>query len=137
MADRVLIPWEQVEKLGGRMDGDPAPWRYCDITEVGCFDCAGAEDCGGDVSGMSSPLVLPESGALVKRVLWRHLRLASLRSMEVPDLQYSDGTNARKSWYMETAEGMSSKWLGHGHITDECEALAAIVADEAGKVTNE
>jgi len=131
---RILIPWKQIEKLGGPVEGDPPNfWRapeshYC------------AEN---------KNATLPESGAFVLRMLWRHLAknerqpyegVWSLGVMDTPDLvkRSLDGEWLLRHHNLVRDEHeflpyRDADSLGHGHITDPCEALAAIVKVEAGK----
>lgn len=124
---RVPIPYSSIEALGGRQEGDPPGLEG--ITEVD-----------GEVVDVYD---LPQSGALVKRVLWRHLGGRALGRMEVPDLirvtdewdeDYDNG--GRCTWAIRVRAG-TPIIVGYGHITDECEALAAIVEAEAAKLEPE
>jgi hypothetical protein len=119
----IVVSHFDLDTLGGRHDGDP-PGK--DASNLGPFDCL-------------RELVLPESGALILRVLWRHKEKNQPRSnsyhrafgpIDVPRLlSIHNGQTGRDEWALE----WNGIWhtLGHDEIRDPCEALAAIVKDEA------
>jgi len=130
-----LITWEQVAQLGGAVGGDPRS------TRAQCNECFHQErvhpdlpkQCTKPYIGIQQcPLVLPESGALMLRILWRHFGGRELGVMDVPMLLHA----ADFMWILRGP----GKWLIElpcaeaNHITDPCEALAAIVAAEVKKV---
>jgi hypothetical protein len=122
-----------LQALGGRIEGDPFEVRACDVVEVGCRDCPASTVCDGDFSGTLSPLVLPESGALVLRVLWRRMQFPQPSDpMYVPEFKqtkrYPEGSNWCLKYHGET----TPFWV-EGSVLDPCEALAAVLHDEAEK----
>lgn len=107
--NRALVSWPDLAALGGRQEGDP-PGKECLRDD-----------------GFSYALVLPESGSLVLRVLWRHLGGDELGAMDVPT--FSLIPDVYPGW-MLTLRGQG-RFHHHDDILDPCEALAAIVKEEA------
>jgi len=144
MAEQVLIPWAHAKALGARAEGDPPEKFPCGIgfldgqfdEGLGCRTCPhGKPDADFDFMAscprdLDAPLVLPDSGAFVLRVLWRRLGGRGLGCMEVPRLlRGPTGT----WWVYAYPEGKGYRLLPFSPITDPCKALAAIVAAEVEK----
>jgi hypothetical protein len=119
MTPRILIPYSDLVALGGRQEGDPPPMIECASVLVG------------KEREPARSLVLPESGALACRVLWRHLGGRALWPFEVPRLLPIMDEQHGDRWALEAG----GAWLpfGHGDILDQVEALRAIIRDEAEK----
>ena len=114
----IVVAMEDVEILGGPIKGDPLG-RMCN--RLGSYDCL-------------YDLILPESGAMILRVLWRWKERSSSRHhfgvLDVPRLlPIHNSMTGQNEWALQ----WNGTWhsLGHNEITDPCEALAAIVGDEA------
>jgi len=135
---RVLIAWEQVLALGGQVEGDPREGEldcgFCPFDDPSTLQERDA--CRGCLDEQQPFAVLPESGALVLRVLWRHLGGKELNSMQVPDFyRAAHADEDEESWWLEVPQWAPIR-VGRQDIENREEALAAIVAAEAGKVND-
>jgi len=129
------IPWSHIEHLGGPQKGDPhiENWSCLLCSKIPGFhaDREPCLSCPKLLSGGEHVAVLPEGGFGILRVLWRHKGASMLAPLEVPHFIYR-----QRQWALRVAGG-ATVWLAHGHISDPCEALATIVADEVDKLSSE
>jgi len=115
--NKPTVKWAHIKALGGPQEGDPFPWPKS--IKDASFD----------------QILLPESGPLVLRVLWRNLcPQHKIGSLVVPYLfRHAD------QWWLATPTHLPVK-LGHGTVSDPCEALATIVArrvEDLGKASRD
>jgi hypothetical protein len=130
---RILIPFLDLEALGGKQDRDP--WGCspeCNECPTGPAIC----DCN------ACPYLLPESGPLVLRALWRHKerdrdgvpldRRYPLGVLDVPRLMLAyNSMNKKNEWTLQFGGIVRDGSFSHDETCDPCEVLAAIVKDEA------
>ena len=134
MTPRTLIPWADLEALGGRQEGDPLYCSECDLCPCREYPGSapdGGGDCGRDYAAEPHcPALLPESGALALRVLWRHRRTRALGAIDVPRMTM---LAVNYGWALVMGGAFEAFGHAYNHISDPLEALAAIVHDEAEK----
>ena len=141
----ILVSWPDLMALGGPAPGDP-PGRDCDCENCPHWTAPTSDvleaDCNRAAQEQNSewcpcPLVLPESGPLVLRVLWRHLvtkkqATSPLGPMQVPEWKHW-WVGSDEEWAI--SHGWDHRVYGnHGDLIDPCEALAVVVREEAEKI---
>jgi len=136
---RILIPFLDLEILGGKQDRDP--WGCqpeCNECPIGPTIC----DCN------ECPYLLPESGPLVLRVLWRWKELDRfgvpldrrfpLGALDVPRLMLAyNSMNRKNQWTLQFGGIIHTGSIYHDEDCDPCEVLAAIVKKDADQARKE